>query len=84
MARKDRTDQGMGMAEMKKVVVVGAGKTGRGFIGRLSAESKTSGNTIPWYIMTSKENHNETSEFLENNNYFGYDKNKILIKSIDN
>ncbi len=28
------------MAEMKKIVVVGAGKTGRGFIGRLLAEDK--------------------------------------------
>ncbi len=34
---------------------------------------------IPWYIMTSKENNNETQEFLEKNNYFGYDKNNIMI-----
>ncbi len=32
---------------------------------------------IPWYIMTSKENHKETVEFLENHNYFGYNKDKI-------
>ena len=32
---------------------------------------------IPWYIMTSKENHKETVEFLENHNYFGYNKNKV-------
>ncbi len=32
---------------------------------------------VPWYIMTSKENHKETVEFFENNNYFGYNKNKI-------
>ena len=32
---------------------------------------------IPWYIMTSKENHKETVEFLENHSYFGYNKDKI-------
>ena len=37
--------------------------------------------TIPWYIMTSKENHNETHEFLEKNNYFGYDKKEIMLFS---
>ena len=35
--------------------------------------------TIPWYIMTSKENNKETVEFLEKNNYFGYDKNNVTI-----
>lgn len=35
--------------------------------------------TIPWYIMTSKENNKETVEFLEKNNYFGYDKNNVII-----
>lgn len=35
--------------------------------------------TIPWYIMTSKENNKETVEFLEKNNYFGYDKNFVTI-----
>lgn len=34
---------------------------------------------IPWYIMTSKENHEETVAFLEKNNYFGYDKNSVVI-----
>ena len=37
------------------------------------------GVTIPWYIMTSKENHDETVEFLEKNNYFGYDKKYVTI-----
>ena len=37
------------------------------------------GVTIPWYIMTSKENNNETVEFLEKHNYFGYDKDSVTI-----
>lgn len=37
------------------------------------------GVTIPWYIMTSKENNAQTVEFLEKNNYFGYDKKYVTI-----
>jgi len=37
--------------------------------------------TIPWYIMTSKENHKETYEFLEANKYFGYDKTQVMLFS---
>ena len=37
------------------------------------------GVTIPWYIMTSKDNNAETVTFLEKNNYFGYDKNYVTI-----
>lgn len=33
--------------------------------------------TIPWYIMTSEENNKDTIDFLDNNNYFGYDKQKV-------
>lgn len=32
---------------------------------------------LPWYIMTSKENHKETIRFLEEKEYFGYDKSKV-------
>ena len=32
------------------------------------------GRVIPWYIMTSKQNNDETIEFMEKHNYFGYDK----------
>lgn len=32
---------------------------------------------IPWYIMTSKENNNDTIEFFEENNYFNYPKQYI-------
>lgn len=34
---------------------------------------------IPWYIMTSKENNEETVAFLEKNNYFGYDKKSVIL-----
>ena len=39
------------------------------------------GVIIPWYIMTSKENNEETIDFLQKNNYFGYDSNHITIFS---
>lgn len=32
---------------------------------------------IPWYIMTSEENHNQTISFFAINNFFGYPKEKI-------
>ena len=35
--------------------------------------------SIPWYIMTSKENNEETVKFLEKNNYFGYNKEDVII-----
>lgn len=35
-------------------------------------------NILPyWYIMTSEQNNEETQEFLEQNNYFGYEKEKV-------
>lgn len=34
---------------------------------------------IPWFIMTSKENNQETIEFFEKNKYFGYQKDKNLF-----
>ena len=32
---------------------------------------------VSWYIMTSRENNNQTVDFFEKNNYFDYPKNKI-------
>lgn len=32
---------------------------------------------IPWYIMTSEENNEQTVKFLDEHNYFGYNKDKI-------
>lgn len=43
----------------------------------IKAESEKYGVIIPWYIMTSKENNDDTVAFFENNNYFGYDKNAV-------
>lgn len=43
----------------------------------LKEESNKYGVTIPCYIMTSKENNDQTEAFFEENNYFGYDKNAI-------
>ena len=45
----------------------------------LKEANKKYNTTIPWYIMTSKENNKDTIEFLEKNNYFGYNKNKVEI-----
>ncbi len=45
----------------------------------LKEANKKYDTTIPWYIMTSKENNDETQEFLEKHNYFGYDKNNVML-----
>lgn len=34
---------------------------------------------IPWYIMTSRENNDDTVKFFEENNYFGYPKEEIMF-----
>lgn len=34
---------------------------------------------LPWYIMTSNQNHNETVSFFEYNKYFGYPKEAITF-----
>lgn len=43
----------------------------------LKEANKRYGIIIPWYIMTSSENNEETLKFLEGNNYFGYPKEKV-------
>ena len=35
------------------------------------------GVIIPWYIMTSRENNDQTEKFFKENNYFGYDSKAI-------
>ena len=37
------------------------------------------GVRVPWYIMTSEENHDQTIEFFEKNKCFGYQKDKNLF-----
>lgn len=41
--------------------------------------NKKYGVTIPWFIMTSKENNQATIEFFEKNKYFGYQKDKNIF-----
>lgn len=45
----------------------------------LKEANKKYNTIIPWYIMTGKENNEETESFLEKNNFFGYDKNSVII-----
>ena len=35
--------------------------------------------TIPWYIMTSEENNDQTVKFFEDHDYFGYGKENITF-----
>ena len=63
-----------------KLDVYGKGK----YLFEILAENLKEANkkynaNIPWYIMTSKENNEETCKFLEKNNYFGYDKGSLII-----
>ena len=37
------------------------------------------GITIPWFIMTSQENDKQTKQFFKENNYFGYEKQKVIF-----
>ena len=45
----------------------------------LKNEGKKYGVTIPWFIMTSRENNKATVEFFEKNKYFGYQKDKNIF-----
>ena len=45
----------------------------------LQKEGKKYGVSIPWYIMTSKENNDDTVKFFMDNNFFGYNKNDIIF-----
>ena len=48
-------------------------------IDNLKEANKKYDTIIPWYIMTSRENNKQTKEFLEKNNYFGYNKDFVKI-----
>ena len=45
----------------------------------LKANNEKYNVIIPWYIMTSRENNEMTKDFLEKNNYFGYDPKHIYF-----
>lgn len=45
----------------------------------LKDAGKKYGVTIPWFIMTSRENNEETVGFFEKNKYFGYQKDKNIF-----
>ena len=45
----------------------------------LKEEGKKYGVTIPWFIMTSRENNKATLDFFEKHKYFGYQKDKNLF-----
>ena len=45
----------------------------------LKEANKKYGVTIPWYIMTSRENNQMTEEFLKKNKYFGYDESYVTL-----
>lgn len=34
---------------------------------------------VQWYIMTSEENNKQTVDFFESNNFFGYEKEKVMF-----
>lgn len=45
----------------------------------LKEAGKKYGVTIPWFIMTSRENNEETVKFFEKNKFFGYQKDKNIF-----
>ena len=44
---------------------------------KLQALAHKYGRVIPWYIMTSRTNHQATVNYFEENNYFGYPSDKV-------
>ncbi len=45
----------------------------------LKEQGKKYGVVIPWFIMTSRENNEQTIEFFEKNRFFGYEKDKNIF-----
>ncbi|WP_199620840.1 UTP--glucose-1-phosphate uridylyltransferase [Paenibacillus alkalitolerans] len=46
---------------------------------RLLNLSNRAAQSIPWYIMTSPENHDATIQFFQSHNYFGYPKTDCIF-----
>ena len=47
--------------------------------GGLKKISEEAGRTVPWYIMTSRINHDETTAFFAAHDYFGYGRENIYF-----
>jgi UDP-N-acetylglucosamine pyrophosphorylase len=45
----------------------------------LNQNNEKYGVSIPWYIMTSRENNDQTENFFKENKYFGYDPKQIIF-----
>ena len=48
-------------------------------IDSLKENNEKYGVIIPWYIMTSRENNEQTEKFFKENNYFGYEPTAITF-----
>ena len=46
---------------------------------KILARGKRYGRAIPWYIMTSRSNHDETVSFFKKHNYFGLSEKDIFF-----
>ena len=46
---------------------------------KLKSANKRYNIEIPWYIMTSENNNDDTIHFFEAKNYFGYNKDKVTF-----
>ncbi len=49
------------------------------FAEQLLAHSKRSGKEIPWYIMTSDNNHVQTRAFFHKHHFFGYSEDAVFF-----
>jgi len=49
--------------------------------GKIRASSFQFRRPVPWYIMTSRENHEETVHYFDNNGYFGLDRKTVRFFS---
>ena len=59
-------------------------KDGEKYLFQIIVESLKKANErygviIPWYLMTSEENNDQTLSFLEEHNYFGYPKENVKL-----
>ena len=61
----------MGLEEDKSIFEI--------LIDSIKQNNEKYGVTIPWYIMTSRENNEQTEKFFKDNNYFGYDAKAITF-----